>query len=66
MSEKEDMPKFIQISSGPQGVYALDKEGTVWKYVPATEKDSLGISRYAFWTSLTSHQVDSRTGARKK
>jgi len=45
------MDKFIQITGVGNKLYALDENGLVWKYNPATE------DRYAFWGKITNHRA---------
>lgn len=55
MKTKHDVnAKFIQITNGTGGLYALDENGHVWKYHPHTPNSQ----RFAFWGKVTAHRAD--------
>ncbi len=57
---------FVQITSVDGLLYALDRSGRVWRYVPAESQvqhieraPKKSKPRYAFWTRLTDHRAAS-------
>jgi hypothetical protein len=56
MSEKSrrEPLKLKQICTANHGLYGLDGEGRVWKYVPA----GTHAGRYSFWTKITAQWAD--------
>ena len=45
---------FRMIACSDTELFALDKNGRVWKYLPARDTEP---KHYAFWTRLTDHRA---------
>ena len=56
--------QFVQLITHQDGLYALDSEGKVWRYVPM--EVYRGTTRNAFWTSLTTFRRASDTTKQKE
>ncbi len=56
-------PAFIQITASGKLLYALDSDGGVWKYFPATTYPDGEVDRFSAWVRLTQRRKDG-TGRR--
>ena len=56
LSKRAKSSKFIQIASDGSSLHALDNNGRVWRYYPATTLPD-GTVRFAFWGSITTHRA---------
>lgn len=48
---------FKQIACSVHGLYAIDEQGGVWQYFPATDEGEWG-KRYSSWLRLTERRQD--------
>ncbi len=54
------MSEFRMIACSDREVYALDRDGRVWKYIPARGATPHQKERYAFWTRLTDYRAEEK------